>query len=37
MAAFQEWATGKGIDINQIQSNPQAMEQAMTQFLQEMQ
>ena len=37
MAAFQEWATGKGIDIAQIQNNPEAMEQAMTQFLQEMQ
>ena len=37
MAAFQEWATGKGIDVAQIQNNPEAMEQAMTQFLQEMQ
>lgn len=37
MQAFASWAEQKGLDINQIQNNPDAMEQAMTQFLQEMQ
>jgi hypothetical protein len=36
MQAFAQWAQQKGIDVNQIQSNPQALEQAMTEFLQEM-
>lgn len=37
MQAFAQWAQQKGIDVNQIQSNPQALEQAMTEFLQEIQ
>ena len=36
MQAFAQWAQEKGMDIAQIQNNPQAMEQAMTEFLQEM-
>lgn len=37
MAAFGKWAQSKGLDIQQLQGNEQALEQALTQFLQEMQ
>lgn len=37
MVAFGKWAQSKGLDINQLQGNEQALEQAMGQFLQEMQ
>ncbi len=37
MAAFGKWAQSKGLDIQQLQENQQALEQAMGQFLQEMQ
>ena len=37
MAAFGKWAQSKGLDIQQLQENEQALEQAMGQFLQEMQ
>ena len=37
MTAFGKWAQAKGLDIQQLQGNEQALEQAMGQFLQEMQ
>ena len=37
MQAFAQWAQQKGVDIQQLQSNPQALEQALGQFMQEMQ
>lgn len=37
MQAFDSWLQQNGVDPNQIHGNPQAEEQAMTQFLQEMQ
>lgn len=37
MAAFGKWAQSKGLNIQQLQKNEQALEQAMGQFLQEMQ
>ena len=37
MAAFGKWAQAKGMNIQQLQGNEQALEQAMGQFLQEMQ
>lgn len=37
MVAFGKWAQAKGLDIQQLQNNKQALEQAMGQFLQEMQ
>lgn len=37
MAAFGKWAQAKGLNIQQLQGNEQALEQAMGQFLQEMQ
>ena len=37
MAAFGKWAQSKGLNIQQLQGNEQALEQAMNQFLQEMQ
>ena len=37
MAAFGKWAQSKGLNIQQLQGNTQALEQAMGQFLQEMQ
>ena len=37
MAAFGKWAQSKGLNIQQLQGNEQALEQALTQFLQEMQ
>lgn len=37
MAAFGKWAKSKGLNIQQLQGNEQALEQALTQFLQEMQ
>lgn len=37
MAAFGKWAQAKGLDINQLQNNEQALEQALTAFVQEMQ
>ena len=37
MQAFAQWAQQKGVDINQLQNNPQALEQALGQFMQEMQ
>ena len=37
MAAFGKWAQSKGLNIQQLQGNEQALEQAMGQFLQEMQ
>lgn len=37
MQAFTQWAQQKGVDIQQLQSNPQALEQALGQFMQEMQ
>ena len=37
MVAFGKWAQAKGLDIQQLQNNEQALEQAMGQFLQEMQ
>lgn len=37
MQAFSQWAQQKGVDINQLQQNPQALEQALGQFMQEMQ
>lgn len=37
MTAFGKWAQAKGINIQQLQGNEQALEQAMGQFLQEMQ
>jgi len=35
MTAFGKWAQAKGLDIQQLQGNEQALEQAMGQFLQE--
>lgn len=37
MTAFGKWAQSKGLNIQQLQGNEQALEQALTQFLQEMQ
>ena len=37
MTAFGKWAQTKGMNIQQLQNDPQALEQAMGQFLQEMQ
>lgn len=37
MQAFAQWAQQKGVDIKQLQQNPQALEQALGQFMQEMQ
>ena len=37
MTAFGKWAQAKGLNIQQLQGNEQALEQAMGQFLQEMQ
>ena len=37
MQAFAQWAQQKGVDIQQLQSNPQALEQALGQFMQEVQ
>lgn len=37
MTAFGKWAQAKGINVQQLQGNEQALEQAMGQFLQEMQ
>lgn len=37
MQAFAQWAQQKGVDIQQLQQNPQALEQALGQFMQEMQ
>lgn len=37
MQAFAQWAQQKGVDIQQLQSNPEALEQALGQFMQEMQ
>lgn len=37
MMAFGKWAQSKGLNIQQLQGNEQALEQALTQFLQEMQ
>ena len=36
MTAFGKWAQSKGLNIQQLQGNEQALEQAMGQFLQEM-
>lgn len=36
MTAFGKWAQAKGLNIQQLQGNEQALEQAMGQFLQEM-
>ena len=37
LQAFAQWAQQKGLDINALQSNPQALEQALGQFIQEVQ
>lgn len=37
MTAFRKWAQSKGLNIQQLQGNEQVLEQALTQFLQEMQ
>lgn len=37
MQAFSQWAQQKGLDINQLQNDPQILEQALGQFMQEMQ
>lgn len=37
MQAFTQWAQQKGVDINQIAQDPAALEQALGQFMQEMQ
>ena len=37
MQAFAQWAQQKGVDIQQLQSNPAALEQALGQFMQEVQ
>ena len=37
MTAFGKWAQSKGLNIQQLQGNEQALEQALIQFLQEMQ
>lgn len=37
MTAFGKWAQSKGLNIQQLQGNEQALEQALTQFLQEIQ
>lgn len=37
MMAFGKWAQSKGLNIQQLQGNEQALEQALTQFLQEIQ
>ena len=37
MTAFGKWAQSKGLNIQQLQGNEQVLEQALTQFLQEMQ
>lgn len=37
MQAFAQWAQQKGVDVKQLQQNPQALEQALGQFMQEMQ
>jgi hypothetical protein len=33
MQAFAQWAQQKGVDIQQLQSNPQALEQALGMFM----
>ena len=37
MTAFGKWAQSKGLNIQQLQGNEQVLEQALTQFLQEIQ
>ena len=37
MQAFSQWAKQKGVDINQLQQDPNALEQALGQFMQELQ
>ena len=37
MQNFTKWAQQKGIDVQQLQNNPQALEQALGQFIQEIQ
>lgn len=37
MQAFAKWAQQKGVDLKQIQNNPQALEAALGQFVQELQ
>lgn len=37
MQAFAQWAQQKGVDIQQLQQDPAALEQALGQFMQEMQ
>ena len=37
MQAFTQWAQQKGVDMQQLQSNPSALEQALGQFMQEVQ
>ena len=37
MTAFGKWAQSKGLNLQQLQGNEQVLEQALTQFLQEMQ
>lgn len=37
MQAFAKWAQQKGVDLKQIQNNPQALEAALGQFIQELQ
>lgn len=37
MTAFGKWAQSKGLNMQQLQGNEQVLEQALTQFLQEMQ
>ena len=37
MQAFSQWAQQKGVDIQQLQKDPNALEQALGQFMQELQ
>lgn len=37
MQAFSQWVQQRGLDINQLQKDPQTLEQALRQFMQEMQ
>jgi hypothetical protein len=37
MNAFIQWAQQKGVDVNKLQQDPNALEQALTQFMQEIQ
>ena len=37
MQAFAQWAQQRGVDLNQLQQDPNALEQALGQFMQEMQ